>query len=234
MAYLMAIERHMSDLVSFQKVVVAPVQYQGWSTHNELVGKYNPSNKIPCLILNPNSSDNDNDSTSNISTEQAIFDSRVICEYFDSFSPEYSLSRTNHASFFGDKTLLAAVNGGIDAEILVVYEERLRAEKGILYPEWVTGMRQKVFRAVDYLVRAVQTGQLRVRGQNQSVSTGEVGAAVFLAFLDARGLEWRKGRDGLRSWFDGTWVKRVSFVNTDPGADHWTSGVPGPLGRNHL
>lgn len=223
-AYIVAIERHLAEFISFQKVVVAPVHYEGWSTHNELVGKYNPSNKIPCLLVDPDSSD-----------PQAIFDSRVICEYFDSFSSEYQMQlqvdsdqdQASRTTFFANKTTLAAVNGAIDAEILVIYEERLRADKGILYPEWIDGMRQKVFRGIDYLDMAVQRGQLRFRREHESINTGEAAAAVFLAFLDSRALDWRTGRHGLAEWFDQTWINRPSFTNTDPAKD-WEPGVPGP------
>jgi len=215
MCYIVALERPpLADRIHLHQVVVAPVRYEGWSTDNELVGRHNPIGKIPCLLL---------DETDSQGNQHAIFDSRVILEYLDTFGPqEYQLDAASEASkkpFFVSKTILAAVNGILDAEILVVYEEKLRGEKGIKYEEWIEGMRAKEFRGFDFLEKAVKNGDLRLRTQDQSVSTCEAAAAVALAFFDARRVDWRTGRDALVDWSEKAWRNRESFVRTDPKKD---------------
>ena len=71
---------------------------------------------------------------------------------------------------FADKTLLAVVNGILDSEVLVIYEEKLRDEKGIRYDEWIEGMREKEVCGFDFLNAAVQRGDLRLRQHAESVS----------------------------------------------------------------
>lgn len=134
--YILALELHLARSITLSKVVVAPVFSPGWSDNNaDVSAAGNPIAKIPTLVV-----DDFPDGDESV----AIFDSKFICEYLlqragvgeeDQGTKRYWLEKAVHA----------ACDGMMDAEILVIYEERLREGRGLMWRPWVDGQREKVY-----------------------------------------------------------------------------------------
>ncbi len=206
--YILAKERALTHLITLHKVVVCPVDpYPGWSDNNAEVAVSNPICKIPTLILNKDD------------PSSALFDSRVICEYLEHLASTASKGGEKGVErgsdlYFLHQTLLAATMGIMDAEVLCAYEDRIRKPEGILYQPWHDGMRVKVKRGLDFLDEAVRKGNLPVKGREDRVEVADIAVAVTCGFQDARGTDWKTGRDALKQYFDETWKGRRSWVET--------------------
>jgi glutathione S-transferase len=204
---------------------VAPVPFPGWSDDNTTVAVFNPLAKIPTLVLKGKDG-----------KERGFFDSRVICDFlneelcggrlFGQKSGTEGEKGGGGSSVDGWmlKTLQALADGMADAEVLVVYEERIRGPKGLKFETWIEGQREKIMRGLDMLDREVQGGVLRgsPRTKRGEISAAEIAIACTLATLQARKVAWRDGREHLVRWF-GEWEKRESFVRTGEGVD-WSCG----------
>jgi glutathione S-transferase len=201
--YILALELNLANSIQLDKVVVAPVYYPGWSDNNSYVSDAgNPLAKIPTLVIDDIGGD-----------PVGLFDSKFICEYLlDRAGKGFEGNDwRGRRQKWVDKAIHAACDGITDAEILVVYEERLRDEKELRYQAWVDGQREKVMRGLDYLEKRAQDGSLRLRGDEESISLAEVAAGNTLTFFDLRGVKWRDGRETLAKWYEKI-EKRPSFV----------------------
>lgn len=160
----------------------------------------NPIAKIPTLVVDDFAGD---------AGPVTIFDSKFICEYFvqrAGVQEDRSSGR-----FWQERAVQAACDGMMDAEILIIYEERLREEKGLKWDPWVQGQREKVRRGFDLLEKMVTEGVIDEKKDGEDVSVAEIACAVCLSFFDVRSLEWRKGRPGLEKFYR-SWETRESFV----------------------
>lgn len=225
--YMLALELNLADQISLQQVVVAPIPYPGWSDNNDLVAGKNPLAKIPTLAVDDAQDGGDG---------LAIFDSRVICDFLEDLTrgrgtvensangsnAGFAASTPTVSSYWLNKTIHACSDGMLDAEVLVVYEERIRDERGLKFQTWIDGQRTKVSRGFDFLERQARDGVLRLREQEQDVSAAEVAVAASVAFLEIRGVTWKEGRPCLVKWVDN-WRGRESFVKTDSKVD-WKAG----------
>jgi hypothetical protein len=104
----------------------------------------------------------------------------------------------------------AACDGMMDAEILVTYEERLRAEKGLRWQPWVDGQREKVERGFNFLEGMVGEGVVKATAEREIAGVAEVAVAVVLSMFDGR-IPWREGRPGLEAFYK-SWQGRESFI----------------------
>lgn len=147
----------------------------------------NPLAKIPALILD--------DGT-------AMYDSRVICEYFDNLAGGGKLFPTGEARWPA-LTLQALGDGILDAGILQVYEKRFRPEEK-RHPDWVARQAGKVERALAHL--ETNTPEL---GAEPHI--GDITLACALGYQDFR-FEgtWRETHPNLVAWLD-------KFADTVPG-----------------
>jgi len=143
------------------------------------IAKENPLAKIPALILDDGS---------------IIYDSRVICEYFDNLAGGGKLFPGGDARWQA-LTLQALSDGILDAGILRVYENRFRPEEK-RHPEWVARQKGKIDRALAYLeADTPKTGS--------APTIGDVTLACALGYLDFRFEgEWRSGNPNLVAWLD--------------------------------
>jgi len=200
--YVLALELNLASEITLDKVVVAPVYYPGWSDNNsDVAAAGNPIAKIPTLVVD--------DFPGRDGGSVGIFDSKFICEYLlqrAGIKEDQSSKR-----YWQEKAVHAASDGITDAEILVIYEERLREEKGLKWQPWVDGQREKVMRGFDFLEKMAGEGVIGVKTGDEKVSLAEVAAAVCLSFFDARQVDWRKGRSELEKFYQ-SWEKRESFV----------------------
>jgi glutathione S-transferase len=207
-AYMTALEVGLAEKIILEKVVVCPIPYPGWSDNNDdLVSAGNPLAKIPTLLIP--------DDGQNIS----IFDSRVICEVLRDMSGH---TRNNdYLEKARENTLISIADGILDAQILITYEERIRAERNLLFPEWIEGQTIKIRRGLDALERDFAgTAFLKTKTEEEMATNGEIAVAAMLGRIDTvvKGWNWRSGRPKLASWWEG-WMKRESFVKTSGEVD---------------
>jgi glutathione S-transferase len=105
---------------------------------DDALNKLNPLGKIPCLI-----------------TEEgvALFDSHVICEYYDTLSPAPVLFPKSGTERFRTLTMGALADGVLDAALLLVYEGRFRPEN-MKVQAWIDRQQSKVDRSLALLEAA--------------------------------------------------------------------------------
>ena len=155
----------------------------------------NPLGKIPALILDDGST---------------IYDSRVICEYFDSLTKGRKLfprGETRWAAI----TLQALGDGMLEAAILQVYEKRLRPEEK-RHPDWVEHQQGKVQRGLTWL-------EANTPPINSKPHIGDITLACVLGYLDFRfDGSWRNGHPNLIAWLEGFDKAVPAFAKTAPHA----------------
>jgi glutathione S-transferase len=202
LAHELGLVQHMD----FQKVVICPVPFPGWSDNNDDVSKYNPMGKIPCLISED--------------VPDSIYDSDVICEYLEDLA---SVSRKKDSRYWQLHTLHACADGILDAVVLITYEVRIRKERGLFFDEWMKGQQQKILRGLDRLEVAARDGVLPDPARAGPASADEVTIAVAAATTESTGylgIDWKGERTHLESW-KVKWEQRESFVDTPPGTKDW-------------
>jgi len=218
MVYMTALELSpsLADSIVLEKVVVAPIHIPGWSDNNADVARFNPIAKIPTLVTD------DGD---------GLFDSRVIMDYLVSRAPQTSsLTLSGNGKdadrrFWRSRTAHACAMGMLDAEVLVIYENRIRGERNLKFQTWIDGQREKIMRGFDRLEREVRDGTLRFPGDKEGIGIAEIAVAATVGFFDIVKLNWREGgsRPRLEEWFD-VWKQRDSFVKTPPEGG-WQKGA---------
>lgn len=141
---------------------------------------------------------------------QALYDSRVICEYLDQLAqacifPKQQAQRWRALS---DQSL---ADGILDAALLARYEAVVRPAQ-FQWADWAQGQMDKVRSALDHFDGAMadRTGQ---------VDIGTITLGCALGYLDFRfpDYDWRAGRDRLAAWF-ADFSQRPSMQHTMPSA----------------
>ncbi|KAG9701510.1 hypothetical protein KCU69_g7323, partial [Aureobasidium melanogenum] len=174
--YMFALELGTADRIELQTVVVAPVKYPGWSDDVPTVAESNPLAKLPTLIFGNNG--------------DGIYDSKVICDFLE------DEALTNKRSDLGPRnwrlrTLHGCADGMMDAQVLIFYEKKIRAENNIAYQAWIDGQNEKVMRGFDQLELEVGRGTLQAPANDTPASAAECAVATCVAFLDTVGVQWR-------------------------------------------
>lgn len=206
--YMVAVEPGIAHLIALDKVVVAPIPYPGWSDDNEKVAEYNPVAKIPTLVLE--------------TSGDGIHDSREIVEYLVEISQTRPIEITDVRLKWRLKSLGSLANAILDAHVLIVYENKIRAENGIRFARWVEGQQLKINCALNQLEIEAERGIFPTKELDQIATVDEVGLAAALSFTDTMQHEWRSGRPKLARWYSD-WVLRPSFKRTRPEVD-WVTG----------
>lgn len=155
----------------------------------------NPLGKVPALELDDG---------------RILFDSRVICAYLVSGSPDSSLSPDSPDNRFAALVLEALADGIMDAAVATRYEQALRPEQ-FRWQGWVDGQMLKVTTGLDSL----ESDWVDRLGGNLSIGVIAVGCA--LGYLDFRfgDLDWRTARPRLAEWF-AEFSGREAMANTTP------------------
>lgn len=145
---------------------------------NPEVFALNPLGKVPVLITRDGA---------------AIFDSDVICEYFDGLHPGPKLI-PDDASRWPALTMQALAQGLCDAGIAVRWETERRPE-ALRYPPLRDGQIEKLIEGYDWLERRLDP--------ERPLHVGHVAVATALSWLEFRSLpSFRPGRPRLAAWFD--------------------------------
>jgi glutathione S-transferase len=178
------------------KCVLGKIDIQPADTNagDENLYKQNPLGKIPCLVLDGG---------------QALYDSPVICEYFDTLAPDPILFPKSGADRFKTLTLGALGDGILDAALLLVYEKRFRSAD-MQVQSWIDRQQSKIDRSLAQLENAPPAW-------GKSPDYGHLTLACALGYLDFRHEgKWRAKHPKLVAWID-TFDKTVpDFAKTKP------------------
>lgn len=207
--FMLAHELGLTQHITLEKVVVAPITIKGWSDNTDDVAKYNPMGKIPCLV------------TEDVPT--GIFDSRMICEYLSELA---GVKPRKDATSWQMRALHACADGIMDAAVLIGYEVSIRKGRKLYFSEWVEGQKKKISRGLDRFEVSAKDGLLSDPSSGPA-SADEIAVAVATAVVDYMPflkLNWREGRSNLEIWM-GKWTARESFVASPPTKD-WVAGSP--------
>jgi glutathione S-transferase len=153
----------------------------------------NPLGKIPCLVTDDG---------------EALYDSRVVCEYLDSLHHGPKMFPPAGAARWTALRRQALGDGIMDAGILARYESFLRPEN-LRWDQWTLNQKQKAQRGLDAL--EAEAGRLDV------VDIGTITIGCALGYLDFRFGDdaWRAGRPQLAAWLEA-FARRPSMARTVP------------------
>lgn len=185
---VLALETGLAPRIEAIDTAVLPV------TLNERVNALNPLGKVPVLLTDDG---------------EALYDSRVICEYLDSLHDRPRLFPTEPAARWRTLRLTALADGLMEAALLVRYERAVRpAERQ--WDDWAEGQLGKVRRALAELER--QAGQLQ-----GPLDVAQIAVACALGYLDFRfaELDWRSACPALAT-FQAGFAARDSMRETAP------------------
>lgn len=146
---------------------------------NDTLRKQNPLGKIPALITD---------------SGRVIYDSHVICEYFDFLAGGGKIIPAGDKRF-DVLTLHALADGIAEAALLKVYEGRYR-DPGAHSAKWVDNQDGKITRGLA----ALESNPPAI---GALPNLGVIGVACALGYLDLRfNGAWRVGHPKLVAWLD--------------------------------
>lgn len=162
------------------------------------IANANPLGKVPCLIMEDGG---------------AVFDSRVIVEYFDTISPVARLIPSEGRQRVEVRTWESLSDGVLDAAIAVRLERTLR-EPAQQSQKWIDRQMAKVHAGVAAMSHGLGD-KTWCNGHNYSLADIAVGCA--LGYLDFRfpQIDWRGPYPQLAKHFEKL-SARQSFVDTAP------------------
>ncbi len=144
------------------------------------IAEHNPLGKVPTLITDDG---------------QALYDSRVICEYLDHLAGGQLFPKGQ--ARWQALTLQALGDGLLDASLLARYEEALRPE-ALRWSDWRQGQLDKVRRALH----ALESGSPAL-DQQVHIGTLTIGCALWYIDLRYGELAWRDSHPKLAAWQAG-------------------------------
>lgn len=159
---------------------------------DQTVVRSNPLGKVPTLVTDDG---------------QALFDSRVICEYLATIAGDIKIFPDDRARRWGALSAQALSDGILDAALLIRYEETLRQPELQSAP-WKAGQWEKLESALDAL-------EAQASSFSVDPDIGLISISCALGYLDFRftTYDWRKSRNGLSTWF-AQFEQRESIVQS--------------------
>ncbi len=145
---------------------------------NSDLASRNPLAKIPTLLT----------------SQGALYDSRVICRYLDRQGSGPSIYTSELADPWDILTLEALADGIMEAAVNVRYELVNRPEE-LRWPEWIDAQFARIMAATDHL-ESHHVSKLK------APHIGAYAVAAALEYLDFRhsARPWRAGRPKLTAW----------------------------------
>jgi len=186
---IVAHERGLIDRIACVRTVAAMTK-----PHAELM-KDNPLSKIPTLILD--------DGT-------VLYDSPVICEYFDSLGSGPKLFPAEPKARLMALRRQALGDGFLDLLVLL-RDERARAQPSAVHLESAAARKAAILTYLEHEVEALTVTPFNV---------GHIAIGCALSYLDFRYADedWRKGRLHLANWH-AAFAARASVRATEPVDD---------------
>ncbi|SEA70288.1 glutathione S-transferase C-terminal domain-containing protein [Paraburkholderia sartisoli] len=159
---------------------------------------FNPLGKVPCLVMDDG---------------EAVFDSRVICEYVDTLSPVGKLIPQPGRERIEVRCWEALADGMLDAAVLIRVESTQRAEEH-RSEAWIARQRHKIDDGLAAMSRGLGS-KTWCTGNHYTLADIAVGCA--LGYLDFRlpELNWRDPYPDLDRHFQKLSL-RQSFIDTVP------------------
>jgi glutathione S-transferase len=153
----------------------------------------NPLAKIPALMTN---------------SGHIIYDSPVICEYLNEVEGDGHLLSQDGQERWRTRTLVALVDGVLDAGMAVRLENMRPEEERSA--DWIEKQLATASRGMDTLEKSVPEFA-------NNVDLGTIGVACAIAWLQLRHGDhvWLSKRPQLNEWY-GEFVQRESFQKTLP------------------
>ena len=181
-------ELGLADRVTEQAVATTPI------APNEDLAKVSPLVRVPTLETDDG---------------EALYDSRVICEYLESLNGGTPLTPANGAARWRDLRDAALAEGILDTAVGLRYETALKEER-FQDPNWIAARRQRILQALD----AMESDAPEVEA---APSQGNITWAAALGYLDLRfpDMSWREGRPKLAAWYE-RFSQRPSLLETAP------------------
>jgi len=158
----------------------------------------NPLGKVPCLIRDVGS---------------PLYDSRVICEYLDSFPPADNLIPSPLADRIETRRWEALADGVLDAGVLVRLEHTQRgpAERS---EKWLARQRGKVMAGLELMERDLGDNDWCVAGR---FTLADIALGCALGWIAFRlpDMDWHSNHPNLGRHFERLSL-RPSFASTVP------------------
>jgi glutathione S-transferase len=185
-----ALETGLESKIETVPATVAP------NKPNAEVARDNPLMKVPTLVTDGG---------------EALYDSRVICEYLDSLHGGRKLIPASGGERWRVLCLQALGDGILDAGLLTRYETFLRPEP-LRWSDWTSGQSLKITQSLDML----ENDSELLAGP---INLGQIAVACAIGWLEFRKPlgEIRPGRPTLFKWYD-EFLKRPSMQATMPKA----------------
>ena len=147
----------------------------------------NPLGKVPTLLADDG---------------QALYDSRVICEYLDDLAGGTLFPKTGAARWQA-LTLHALADGMLDAALLARYEDVARPE-AIRWKEWRAGQLDKAETALAYLeseLAGAVHGGATALSDRVDIGTLSIGCALWYLDLRFADVQWRGRYPKVAQWY---------------------------------
>lgn len=154
----------------------------------------NPLRKIPAVLLDDG---------------RAIYDSTVICEYFDDLAGGSQIIPAPGPDRWDVLKTHALAQGMTEAAVLVRYETALRPEE-YRWTDYVDDQWNRIETGLDWF-------EANAKGLEGPINISHIALACLLGYLDFRWPDagWRDSRTRLSSW-SGWVARRDSFKQTEP------------------
>ncbi len=125
---------------------------------------------------------------------QALFDSRVICEYLNALG-KGQLYPADGPGKWAVLAEHALYDGMLDASLLARYEEAMRPE-ALRWPAWRDGQMDKILVGLKHT-------EARVASFGDRFDLATITLGCLLGYLDFRfaSFDWRTGHPKLAAWF---------------------------------
>ena len=161
---------------------------------NERVLAQNPLGKVPVLLRDG---------------QHSIFDSDVICAYFDTLQGGPKLVPQSGEARWSALAMQSVAQGMADAGIAIRWET-VRRPNALRFPALAQGYREKLEASYDWLESQVT--------RDDALHVGHVAVATVLGWLEFRNLPAFHNRPGLAAWFRA-WEQRPSMIATPLSGD---------------
>jgi glutathione S-transferase len=158
----------------------------------------NPVGKVPCLVMEDG---------------EAVFDSRVICEYADTLSPVGKLIPQSGRERVEVRCWEALADGVLDAAVLIRLENTQRDE-GQRSETWVARQRRKIEEGLDAMSQRL-AGKPWCAHNHFSLADVAVGCALGYLSFRMPELDWQEKYSNLEKHF-AKLSQRQSFIDTAP------------------
>lgn len=183
---VVAHEHELVDRIEILPTTLSPI------AGNPELARENPLMKVPSLVTDDG---------------QALFNSRVICEYLDAIGSGPKLFPTDPAARWPALRQQALGDGTLDAIILCAYENSARPENK-RWSGWTDGQMQKAHQGL-----AAADGE----DLSSALTIGPIAIGSMLGYLDLRFPEdgWRRRHPRLAAWYE-EFSQRPSMHATKP------------------